>query len=221
MTPGQARLTALGLQTLTSRGFVLAGGYALRAHGFGNRASDDVDLFSNDLDPAHFTESVDQLIAAYRAAGLGVVTARRAPLFARLVVDAVTKLDLGVDLRQYPPVRLEIGAVLSERDAIGSKVGAVYSRLEPRDFIDLQFVLESGRYDRDTLLDLADHREANPLDRQMFAGQLRAGARLPDTGFERYGATPGQIARIRQTATEWAATLADGRVDGSSGTMPT
>jgi hypothetical protein len=84
----------------------------------------------------------------------------------------------------------------------------------------LQFVLDSGRFDQDTLLELADHREANPLDRQIFAGQLRAGARLPDAGFRRYGATAEQITRIRSTANTWAATLTDRLVDGSSGTMP-
>jgi hypothetical protein len=110
-------------------------------------------------------------------------------------------------------VLTEVGPVLSEDDSIGSKVGAVYSRLEPRDFIDVQSVLDSGRHYPDALLALADQREALPLDRQMFAAQLRAGARLPDTGFTRYGATPEQIARIRRTATEWAQEL-DRQSDG-------
>ncbi|MGW6201280.1 nucleotidyl transferase AbiEii/AbiGii toxin family protein [Kribbella sp. NPDC055110] len=219
MNPLQTRMATLGLRALAPYGFVLAGGYALQAHGFGDRESDDIDLFTNDLDPGHFAEAVDLLVAAYRSAGLHTEVVRRAPLFARLVVESTVKADLGVDHRQQPPVTMEIGAVLSEADAIGSKVGAVYSRLEPRDFIDVQFVLDSGRYDRDTLLELADHREANPLDRQMFAGQLRAGARLPDSGFARYGAHPEQISRIRRTASEWAATLTDGRMDGPSGTI--
>ena len=219
MNPLQTRMATVGLQALADRGFVLAVGYALQAHGFGHRESDDIDLFTNDLDPAHFAESVEHLVTAFRSAGLDTEVARRAPLFARLVVESSAKADLGVDHRQQPPVRLQIGPVLSEADAIGSKVGAVYSRLEPRDFIDVQFVLDSGRYDRSTLLELADHREATPLDRQMFAGQLRAGARLPDAGFLRYGAAPEQIARIRRTAADWAAALTDHPVDGSSGTM--
>lgn len=219
MNPLQLRMATLGLQALAESGFVLAGGYALRAHGFGNRESDDIDLFTDDLDPTHFAESVATLAATYRAAGLTTDVARQAPVFARLVVESSAKADLGVDHRRRPPVRMEIGAVLSEEDAIGSKVGAVYSRLEPRDFIDVQFVLDSGRYSRDVLLELADHREALPLDREMFAAQLRAGACLPDSGFIRYGATPGQIANIRRTASEWAATLSDRGMDGSSGTM--
>jgi hypothetical protein len=206
-------MATLGLQALADYGFVLAGGYALQAHGFGHRESDDIDLFTNDLDPTPFAEAVDHVVTAYRAAGLDAEVARRAPLFARLVVESVAKVDLGVDHRQQPPVSMEVGPVLSEADAIGSKVGAVYSRLEPRDFIDVQFVLDSGRYVENTLLALADLREANPLDRQMFAGQLRAGARLPDAGFMRYAATPEQIARIRRTATAWALEL-DPQADG-------
>lgn len=208
MNPLQTRMASVGLRALAGHGFVLAGGYALQLHGFGDRESDDIDLFTNDLDPNHFAEAVDRLERTYRSIGLDVEIARRAPVFARLVVEGAAKADLGVDHRWQPPVVMEIGPVLSEADAIGSKVGAVYSRLEPRDFIDVQLVLDSGRYNREGLLDLADHREAHPLDRAMFATQLRAGARLPDSGFQRYGATPELIARIRDTARQWAALLA-------------
>ncbi|MFC6161614.1 nucleotidyl transferase AbiEii/AbiGii toxin family protein [Kribbella jiaozuonensis] len=207
MNPLQTKLATIGLEALAPYGFVLAGGYALQAHGYGTRESDDIDLFTNILDPDNFTRAVDQLVSAYEANGLSAEVARRAPVFARLVVDSAAKVDLGVDHRQRPPVLTEVGAVLSEEDSIGSKVGAVYSRLEPRDFIDVQSVLDSGRHDLATLLALADQREALPLDRQMFAAQLRAGARLPDSGFTRYGATPEQIARIRRTATGWALEL--------------
>ncbi|MFI5697389.1 nucleotidyl transferase AbiEii/AbiGii toxin family protein [Kribbella sp. NPDC051586] len=207
MNPLQTKLATLGLQALAPHGFVLAGGYALQTHGYGTRESDDIDLFTNNLDPENFAQAVDHLVTAYQAARLTIEVTRRAPLFARLVVDSVAKVDLGVDHRQQPPVATAVGSVLSEADAIGSKVGAVYSRLEPRDFMDVQFVLDSGRYTPQALLALADHREANPLDRKMFAAQLRAGARLPDTGFTRYGAAPEQIARIRRTATDWAEEL--------------
>ncbi|MEV4260365.1 nucleotidyl transferase AbiEii/AbiGii toxin family protein [Kribbella sp. NPDC049584] len=213
MNPLQTKLATIGLEALADYGFVLAGGYALQAHGYGTRESDDIDLFTNVLDTENFARAVDDLVAAYEAANLTVELARRAPQFARLVVDSAAKVDLGVDHRQRPPVLTEVGAVLSEADSIGSKVGAVYSRLEPRDFIDVQSVLDSGRHHPDALLALADQREALPLDRQMFAAQLRAGARLPDTGFTRYGAMPEQIARIRRTATEWAQQL-DRQSDG-------
>jgi hypothetical protein len=200
-------MATVGLRALAGDGFVLAGGYALRAHGFGARPSDDIDLFTDRLDAELFAAAVQRLISAYQADGLEAEVVRQAPLFARVVVAAEAKADLGADLRQFPPVRLEVGPVLSEQDAVGSKVGTIYTRLEPRDFMDLQAVLDSGRYDADALLVLADQREVTALDRPMFAGQLRAGSRLPDAGFLRYGATPELIARIRQTAREWAEQL--------------
>ncbi|WP_371404626.1 nucleotidyl transferase AbiEii/AbiGii toxin family protein [Kribbella sp. NBC_00662] len=210
MNPLQTKLATLGLEALSEFGFVLAGGYALQLHGFGHRESDDIDLFTNDLDPAHFAEAVDRLVTAYRAVGLEVEVARQVATFARIVVtDAGTsaKADLAVDHRLLPPATSEVGPVLSEADAIGSKVGALYSRLEPRDLIDVQAILDSNRYGTDELLALADQREVVPLDRAMLAGQLRAGSRLPDAGFQEYGATPELIARIRDAARQWAERL--------------
>jgi hypothetical protein len=204
-------MATVGLRAIADDGFVLAGSYALRAHGFGVRESDDIDLFTNILDADHFAAAVDRLVAAYRADGLQAEVVRQAPAFARIAVTdsqgAQAKADLGVDHRLFPPADLTVGPVLAEEDAVGSKVGAVYSRLEPRDLMDVQAVLDSGRYDPDALLALADQREVTPLDRPMFAAQLRAGSRLPDSGFERYGATPELIARIRSTALEWAEQL--------------
>lgn len=223
MNPLQTRLATVGLRAVADDGFVLAGGYALRAHGFGERDSDDIDLFTNVLDTELFANAVERLSAAYRAAGLEVEVARQAPLFARLVVTAEdgtnAKADLGVDHRSHPPVELAVGPVLSEPDAVGSKVGALYSRLEPRDLMDIQSVLDSGRYDTDALLALADHREATPLDRPTLASQLLTASRLPSTGFERYGASPELITRIRETARSWGAELADDATDPRSKTI--
>jgi hypothetical protein len=201
-------MAVLGLQAVAAYGFVLAGGYALQAHGFGRRESDDIDLFTND--PGHFAEAVDQLVTAYRSAGLQVEVTRQVASFARIVVtdgDASAKADLGVDYRLLPPATTDVGPVLAEADAVGSKVGALYSRLEPRDLIDIQAVLDSHRYSTHALLALADQREVTPLDRGVFAGQLAAGSRLPDAGFQQYGATPELIARIRATARQWAEQL--------------
>ncbi|GAA0622421.1 hypothetical protein HPO96_28335 [Kribbella sandramycini] len=209
MNPLQTRMTYVGLRAIAPAGFVLAGGYALRAHGFGDRDSDDIDLFTDVLDPAPFATAVSDLVAACPADGLRADVVRQAPTFARLLVTApdgaTGKADLGVDHRGFPPVETGLGPVLAERDAVGSKAGALYSRLEPRDLLDLQAIRAGGRYPRETLLELADARESTPLDRPTFAGQLAALSRLPDTGFERYGAGPELIAVARETARSWAA----------------
>src|ERR1700730_8221235 len=71
MSPFQRRLTRLGLKVLSRRGFALAGGYALQEHGFGDRWSDDVDLFT----PFHGgpADAAPVLVQAYEAYGLAVV----------------------------------------------------------------------------------------------------------------------------------------------------
>lgn len=72
MDPFHARLARIGLGPAAKYGFVLAGGYAVQAHGFLERLSDDVDLFTNIADPVAFSEAVDAVAAAYRAADLTV-----------------------------------------------------------------------------------------------------------------------------------------------------
>ncbi len=44
-------LARIGLAATQGYGFALAGGYALAAHGLVDRATEDVDLFTNHLDP--------------------------------------------------------------------------------------------------------------------------------------------------------------------------
>jgi Nucleotidyl transferase AbiEii toxin, Type IV TA system len=202
------RVCRVGLRAIEDDGFVLAGGYAVRAHGIGERPSEDVDLFTNTMDPERFAGSVDKLVHAYRDDGLEATVKRRAPLFARIEVTddrgASADIDLGVDYRRLPPSRLEIGPVLSQEDAVANKVGAMYTRSEARDAMDLQAILDSGRYRSDQLLDLGDQRESAPLDREIFAGQLRAAGRLPDAAYAAYGADPEQITRIRETMVAWS-----------------
>src|SRR6266540_5607322 len=57
MDPDHERVTRIGLSTLGNRGFALAGGYALSAHGIGGRPSEDIDLFTNRMDENSVTPS--------------------------------------------------------------------------------------------------------------------------------------------------------------------
>ena len=82
---GHVRLTRIGLATLEDRGFVLAGGYALAAHGIGSRWSDDIDLFT-DRRGTDFTRAADDLRLAYEHAGYTVAVVRSYAEFARLTV---------------------------------------------------------------------------------------------------------------------------------------
>ena len=134
----QDRLVRLALGVLDEHGFVLAGGYALQAHGLVERMSEDVDLFTDRWDSTEFSRAVDSVVAAYRQAGLDVTVVRRAETFARLqAVDPGSaragSVDLAVDRRASDPARLSIGPVLAETDAVATKVATVFSRGEARD----------------------------------------------------------------------------------------
>ncbi|MET7464262.1 hypothetical protein [Nonomuraea sp. NPDC005501] len=66
-------------------------------------------------------------------------------------VGRSAKVEMAVDWRAHPPVRLEIGPVLHQDDAVANKVAALYSQAEVRDFVDVDAVLRSGRYTMDEL----------------------------------------------------------------------
>jgi hypothetical protein len=130
----QDRLVRLALGVLDEHGFVLAGGYALQAHGLVERISEDVDLFTDRWDSTEFSRAVNTVVDAYRQAGLDVTVVRQAETFARLqVVDPSSaregSVDLAADRRDSEPARLSFGPVLAETDAVATKVA---HRLQPR-----------------------------------------------------------------------------------------
>jgi hypothetical protein len=94
---------------------------------------------SSQLPVVDFEAAVGAAEAAYRGAGLKAEITLQNPGFARLLVTNAegrsVKVEMGVDWRAHPPVRLEIGPVLHPDDAVGNKVAALYSRAEVRDFV--------------------------------------------------------------------------------------
>jgi hypothetical protein len=117
-----ARIAAVELAAVGPFGFALAGGYAVQVHGLLHRRSDDVDLFTDRLDPVSFARAVRAAVAAYREAGFGVGVEVSAEAFARLLLTdpagRSAKVELACDWRAHPPVLLEIGPVLHPDDAV-------------------------------------------------------------------------------------------------------
>jgi len=117
------RLARLALSAAGDYGFCLAGGYAVQAHGFLDRPSEDVDLFTTSAAEEQFPEALTTVIAAYKGDGLDVSTTAEGPGFARLQVTdpttrATAKVELGIDWRAHQPVTLAIGPVLHPDDAV-------------------------------------------------------------------------------------------------------
>ncbi len=209
MLPFHRRLAEIGLKAISRYGFVLAGGYAISANGMGDRPSEDVDMFTNRSDAADFASAVELLRAAYLSNGFHVEDIRIRRSFADLhVTDLATaeasNVQLGLDFRAFPPAILDIGPVLDPRDAVAAKMSALWSRGEARDYIDVDTVIDSGRFSREALLAIADQFEAQPLDRRTLASQFRDASRHDQEIFAQYGVDAASRATILANFTEWA-----------------
>lgn len=208
----QREVTRITLASV--QGFALAGSGAIREHGVTDRPTEDVDLFTASQDIAEFSAAVEAMTAQLQASGFIVDQTRRAPQYARLHVATGDGLqldvDLGVDWRQHDPVRLGVGPVLSLTDAVGSKVGALYSRAEARDYLDVDAIRQSGRFTDEQLVTAASERDPG-FDIAMFSRQLAAAARLQPAQVARYGVTADQLEDIRARSVEWAHTLQNQR----------
>lgn len=206
------RLARIGLEAAERYGFALAGGYAVQAAGFLQRPSEDIDLFTIWDRRGEFETAADAIVTAYRSAGLKVEAERRHDTFLRLTVsdgEQTAKVELGIDLRANEPVRISIGPVLHPDDAVANKIMALYERALARDFIDIDAVLRSGRYDEAALLRLAERSDIT-FDRALFADALAVAQELDDDDFAQYGVTGAQLADLRQRFARWRAQLLGG-----------
>lgn len=226
MKPEHEQAARVALSAVRDRGFALAGGNALSAHGIGNRNSNDIDLFTNRMDE-NVGETAEQLRTAFEQQGYTVTVQHQDPMHAGLEVaqgEAKVQIDLGVDYRTKPPVETDLGPVIHVDDAVGSRVGSIYTRGEAKDFIDTQAALRAG-YSTDELLQLVDAREASPVDRQMFAETLDTAAQIPDKEYAKYGLDAGETAGLKARMSGWAAEIrtreANPDIDKSMGLLQT
>ncbi len=169
-----------------------------------DRPSEDVDLFTNRLEPDEFTGAVEAITEAYAQAGHAVDVIRRAELFARLLVggDDPVRVELAYDWRGNRPALLDIGPVLDRDDAVAGKMLALWGRGQTRDYIDVHAALVSGAYSEATLLDLAA-RADNGFDHNDFGQVLTAVADRPDSSFADYGFDPAEICALRDLLRDW------------------
>jgi hypothetical protein len=215
MEPVHLRLAETGLRVAGRYGFALAGGYAVQAHGILDRPSEDVDLFTAWEHRGDFTVAVDEVVDAYRTDGYAVEVTQRFETFARLAVtdpalpDRPYKVELAANWRARPPVTMDVGPVLHIDDVVAGKMSALFTRAEPRDFLDVDAALATGRYTREQVLELAEQSDAG-FDRRLLADLFAMLARYPDRRFAAYGADPAHIAAMRERFAQWReARLAD------------
>jgi hypothetical protein len=206
----QRDVTRAALGALDGTRFALAGSGAIREHGIIDRPTQDIDLFTSDLDASHFDTAVGSVVDELRSTGHMVDELRRAEQFARLHVTTAegrfVEIDMGVDSREGDPVTLSVGPVLSLDDAVGNKVSALYSRAEARDYLDVDSIRASGKFTDAELIAAARDRDLG-FEVPMFTTQLDAAQKLRPEQVARYGVESAQLDAIKERFGTWAAEL--------------
>jgi hypothetical protein len=215
MEPVHLRLAEIGLQVAGQYGFALAGGYAVQAHGILHRPSEDIDLFTAWDRRGDFAAAVEAVTDAYTQHGYTVEVTQQFETFARLAVtdpaqpEHPYKVELAANWRALPPVLMDIGPVLHADDVVAGKMSALFTRAEPRDFLDVDAAITSGRYTRQHLCELAEQADAG-FDRRVLADLFGMLERYPDRRFAAYGADADHLAGLRARFADWRQQLLDG-----------
>jgi hypothetical protein len=161
--------------------FYLAGGTALAEYYLGHRLSFDLDFFTQEsslvLPHSYQIETMAQ------QGGLGISVVRRFSTYVEFLVSQESE-KLKVDLAQDSPFRLEPAVetqagiwVSALADLRVDKLLAFYGRAEPRDAVDLHFVLQHASLE--DLLAQAVQKDPG-FDIYWFAVALNRAATFPD-----------------------------------------
>lgn len=161
--------------------FYLTGGTALAEFYLGHRLSFDLDFFTAEGDLIlPLSRQIEALAPRH---GLQVSVTRRFATFVELLVSRgqeQVRVDLALDspFRFEPPLLTELGVWANNyRDLSVDKLLAYYGRAEPRDAVDLHFILQ--REAPDALLLLAAQKDPG-FDFYWFAVALNRATTFPD-----------------------------------------
>jgi predicted nucleotidyltransferase component of viral defense system len=218
MSPGsrefQDEVARVALAVARDHGFALAGGNALAVHGIISRPTEDVDLFApgdRAVQAAAGLVAAALAEAGFTAADVtsGSDLAEAFDGFERDMTEfevarggQAVRLQLVRFHRSRPAVMMDIGPVLHLDDLLGTKVSAMATRAEPRDYMDVAAALRT--YDRRHLLKLASRADPDLVDEE-FTEAMRRLDQLPDYVFREqpYQLTPAEIRDLRAAFSDW------------------
>lgn len=191
----QERIARIALALPEARTLALAGGGAMIVHGFVDRATRDIDLFT-EIDAEE----------ALTAGGFEIQKAAKPPHENRFVaLEPISGTSVEVEIfsdggRLRPRVLLDIGPVLHRDDVAADKTLALWARAEPRDFIDV--VALRNTYGGRGLLELAAEKDRG-FTVPTFLDALRSIRRFTPRDWDDAGISPQQEAEIRHAVEEW------------------
>ena len=192
--------------------FYLAGGTALAEYYLGHRLSFDLDFFTgteNLVLPTSY-----QIESACQKKNLSLKVVRRFSTFVEFLVEKGSE-SLKIDLALDSPYRFEQPVLSSEGifindypDLRADKLLAYFGRAEPRDAVDLYFILQ--KESPETLLEQAAQKETG-FDLYFFAIALNRCESFPDE-IERWPVKmlkPFEPRVLKQKFLDWAVRLMD------------
>jgi hypothetical protein len=201
--PFHERLLHAVMPVCERYGLVLAGGYAIRAHGFTDRPSKDLDFATAEELPLPSVAA--GVIGAFHGAGLSASIIEVTPRSGRLMVEDTTtgewcEFDLLREAFQRRPATCGMLRVLSVEDAIGLKMRALHERSYARDIIDVASVAHLYSFRALESLAKPHNDYFSPYE---LASRLEAVESMDDEEFEAYGLGEEQIRQVRRFAQAW------------------
>lgn len=219
LEPLYERLARLALATDDE--LAVAGGNAMRLHDFVDRPTEDLDLFTSRM--GSIPALTERVRAAFEAANLRVDEEAVSEHFARLTVgDADQRqaiVELIADPRTYPAVERDGLRVLDAREAATNKLSALWTRAEPRDFVDVDAAAE--RYGRAQLVAWLAERDAGFIPESLAAVMADVDRRRAEE-FSVHGLDAGDLAALRDRFRLWRQELLsppDETIQGASATL--
>ncbi|MFF7752002.1 nucleotidyl transferase AbiEii/AbiGii toxin family protein [Streptomyces sp. NPDC007971] len=197
---------------------VLAGGYALQAHGLVQRPHANLDFATESPES---TERIARAVgAALEARGRQVRAGAGTALTAQLTVtDPPTGEPCALTLHKetfwQPPELTGYGPALSLEDAVGTKIRALYDRGSAVDLIDAQAA--ATRFSLPELEELGRRHAHDPFDLPTLQSRLTGTDWYADVDFLRCGLTEPQVTALRAWAQHWSDDIAERLLeDGAS-----
>ncbi|MEV5428504.1 hypothetical protein [Streptomyces sp. NPDC052701] len=219
MKPDEAHLRLLGdlLEAGERYRLVLAGDYAVLAHGLVERPGRGVDAATEHA--AAMADIVVTVRSGLEARGWDVRVAETVPLAARLVVtDPVSgaRCEAGVhkEVLWRPPVRTGLGPALCLEDLVGTRVRALAGRGLPGDLVDVRAAAD--RWSRPELEELGRRHAPDTFDLADLQARLTGTDWFDDARFGAYGLDERAVAALRRWAQEWADDIAERLVEGGA-----
>jgi predicted nucleotidyltransferase component of viral defense system len=140
------------------RHFYLTGGTALSAYYLQHRYSEDLDFFSHGVE----LQSIPTLMKTLeKALNRSVKATQSSPSFRRYLVDGKLQIDFvgDVDFRIGSPELVDQFMIDSLQNIAVNKVCCILGRTDPKDFVDLYFLINEKKFDIFELLNLAKKKD--------------------------------------------------------------